>query len=119
MAEERGMNQRIKNLRKISTETQPSVDLERARIETEFYKENDGKYSVPVMRALFFKKYMEEKTLYLGDDELIVGEKGARPQACPTFPEICTHTVEDMEIMNARDLVSFSVTPEDIGNPER
>lgn len=52
MAEERGMNQRIKNLRKISTETQPSVDLERARIETEFYKENDGKYSVPVMRAL-------------------------------------------------------------------
>ena len=68
MAEERGMNQRIKNLRKISTETQPSVDLERARIETEFYKENDGKYSVPVMRALFFKKYMEEKTLYLGDD---------------------------------------------------
>lgn len=114
MAEERGMNQRIKNLRKISTETQPSVDLERARIETEFYKENEGKYSVPVMRALFFKKYMEEKTLYLGDDELIVGEKGARPQACPTFPEICTHTVEDMEIMNARDLVSFSVTPEDI-----
>lgn len=114
MAEERGMNQRIKNLRKISTETQPSVDLERAKIETDFYKENEGKYSVPVMRAMFFKKYMQEKTLYLGDDELIVGEKGSRPQACPTFPEICTHTVEDMEIMNARDLVSFSVTPEDI-----
>ncbi|WP_077390400.1 trans-4-hydroxy-L-proline dehydratase [Mobilibacterium timonense] len=114
MAEERGMNQRIKNLRKISTETQPSVDLERAKIETDFYKENEGKYSVPVMRAMFFKKYMEEKTLYLGDDELIVGEKGSRPQACPTFPEICTHTVEDMEIMNARDLVSFSVTLEDI-----
>ncbi|MDD7685432.1 trans-4-hydroxy-L-proline dehydratase, partial [Eubacterium pyruvativorans] len=56
---------------------------------------------------------------YLGDDELIVGEKGKDPQASPTFPEICTHTVEDMKIMDARDLVSFKVTDEDIALQEK
>ena len=37
--EERGMNKRIKALRKVSMETAPHIDLERARIETEVYKQ--------------------------------------------------------------------------------
>lgn len=112
--EERGMNDRIKRLRHISTTTPVHIDLERARIETEFYKKNEGKYSVPVMRALFLKEYFSKKTLYFGDDELIVGEKGNGPQASPTFPELCCHTVEDMHIMSERRLVPYHVEPEDI-----
>ena len=111
---ERGMNDRIKRLRKISTETPVHIDLERAKIETDFYKANEGRFSVPVMRAHVLKEYFEKKTLYLGDDELIVGEKGCNPQASPTFPELCCHSVEDMRIMDKRDLVSFKVTEDDI-----
>ncbi len=109
----RGMNARIQRLREQSVTTPVHIDLERAKIETDFYKENDGKYSVPVMRALSLKEYFSKKTLYFGDDELILGEKGKDPQASPTFPELCCHSEEDMVVMSERDLVSFHTTDED------
>ena len=112
MAELRGMNERIKKLREISVNTPVHIDLERAKIETDFYKENDGKYSIPVMRAMTLKEYFSKKTLYLGDGELIVGEKGKDPQASPTFPELCCHSEEDMIVMSERELVSFKTTEE-------
>ena len=113
MAEKRGMNERIQKLRELSVTTPVHIDLERAKIETDFYRENDGKYSIPVMRAMVLKEYFSKKTLYLGDGELIVGEKGKDPQASPTFPELCCHSVEDMTVMSERDLVSFHTTEED------
>ena len=113
MAKLRGMNERIQKLREVSVTTPVHIDLERAKIETDFYKENDGKYSIPVMRAMVLKEYFSNKTLYLGDGELIVGEKGKDPQASPTFPELCCHSVEDMVVMSERELVSFKTTEED------
>ncbi len=111
--EKRGMNERIQRLREQSVTTPVHIDLERAKIETDFYKENDGKYSVPVMRAMAFKEFFSKKTLYFGDEELILGEKGKDPQASPTFPELCCHSEEDMVVMSERDLVSFHTTEED------
>lgn len=113
MGKLRGMNERIQKLREISVTTPVHIDLERAKIETDFYRENDGKYSIPVMRAMTLKEYFSKKTLYLGDGELIVGEKGKDPQASPTFPELCCHSEEDMIVMSERDLVSFKTTEED------
>lgn len=107
------MNERIQRLREQSVTTPVHIDLERAKIETDFYKENDGKYSVPVMRAMTLKEYFSKKTLYFGDDELILGEKGKNPQASPTFPELCCHSEEDMKVMSERKLVSFHTTEED------
>lgn len=109
----RGMNERIQRLREQSVTTPVHIDLERAKIETDFYKENDGKYSVPVMRAMTLQEYFSKKTLYFGDDELILGEKGKNPQASPTFPELCCHSEEDMKVMSERKLVSFHTTEED------
>ena len=107
------MNERIQKLRELSVNTPVHIDLERAKIETDFYRENDGKYSIPVMRAMTLKEYFSKKTLYLGEGELIVGEKGKDPQASPTFPELCCHSEEDMIVMSERDLVSFKTTEED------
>ena len=39
-----GMNDRIKRLRQETFEAEPSLSIERALIETRFYKENYGKY---------------------------------------------------------------------------
>ena len=83
MGKSRGMNERIQKLRDISVNTPVHIDLERAKIETDFYKENDGKYSIPVMRAMTLKEYFSKKTLYLGDGELIVGEKLQREEIIP------------------------------------
>ena len=98
-----GMNERIQRLRKLSVETAPSLSIERALHETAFYKENYGRHSIPVLRALNFLDHCQKKTIYLGADELIVGERGPRPCAVPTFPELTCHSVEDFQVLNTRD----------------
>ncbi len=109
-----GMNPRIQRLRKLSFEAEPTISIERALHETAFYKENYGKYSIPVLRALTFLDHCEKKTIYLGDDELIVGERGPKPKAIPTFPELTCHSVEDFHVLNTRDMQRYITTPEDI-----
>lgn len=111
--EGRGMNERIKRLRAESVNTQPILDMERARLITEANKLYEGAYSIPEVRALNLKYYFEHKALHLGDDELIVGEKGVGPQAAPSFPELCCHTLTDMQVMNDRKIVNFKVKEED------
>ncbi len=108
------MNSRIEKLRKKSYEAVPKISTERASIVTDFYSENDGKYSVPVMRALNFKNLCEKQTIYIGTDELIVGERGPSPKSIPTFPELTCHSVEDLEILNNRAMTSYKVSAEDI-----
>ena len=113
-AVERGTTERIRRLRKRSMDTAPSICMERALIETEVYKRYEGSVSIPELRALVLLNYMAQRSLFIGEDELIVGEKASKPQAAPTFPELCCHTVEDMRIMNQRELISFKVTEEAI-----
>ncbi|MCL2393027.1 MAG: glycyl radical protein [Oscillospiraceae bacterium] len=116
--EKRGMNERIRNLREMSLTAEPRLCIERAKLVTEAYKKYEGSVSIPELRALAFKNIMENKTLWIGEGELIVGEKGSGPQSAPSFPEICCHTLEDMQVMNERDLIFFRVKPEDFKTQE-
>ena len=113
------MNERVQALRELSVTTQPHIDMERAKSETATYKKYKGQLSVPELRAQVLYDYFAAKTLYIGDGELIVGEKGDSPHGAPTFPELCCHTLEDMHVMNDRELISFSVKEEDYGYQER
>lgn len=107
---ERGMNERVRKLRRVSVEAQPRISVERARIETEVYRKYEGTLSIPELRATVLREYMAKRKLYIGEGELIVGEKSEGPQVAPTFPELCCHTLEDMRIMDARELISFKVS---------
>lgn len=109
-----GMNDRIRRLRQLTFETQPSLSIERALIETRFYQENEGKYPIPVLRALNFLEICKQKTIYIGDDELIVGERGPQPKSVPTFPELTCHSVEDLHVLNSRELQRYTISQEDI-----
>ena len=108
------MNERIQKLRELSLSTQARLYMERADIMTDAYKEYEGTVSVPEMRAIAFREFMAKKTLYIGEGELIVGEKGDGPQKAPSFPELCCHTLEDMRVMNDRELINFKVSEEDL-----
>jgi len=108
------MNDRISRLRKQSFEAKPSISIERAVLETEFYQEHYGKHSIPVLRALCFKYLCEQKSIYIGADELIVGERGPAPKAVPTFPELTCHSVDDLRILNERPMTGYRVAEEDI-----
>lgn len=110
------MNNRIKKLRQLSLDAVPAISLERAVLLTDFYTSGaTDRVSVPVARAMAFKYLLENKELYIGDGELIVGERGPSPKATPTYPEICTHTQADFEILHNREKVSFKVDAESFG----
>lgn len=114
-----GMNDRIRRLRRISVETKESLSIERALITTRFFRENEGKYSVPIMRALNFMELCKHKTIYIGNDELIVGERGPFPKSVPTFPELTCHSVEDFHVLNTREQQNYLISQEDIDTYER
>jgi formate C-acetyltransferase len=109
-----GMNDRIRRLRRLSVETKESLSIERALITTKFFRENEGKFSVPMMRALNFMELCKQKTIYIGEDELIVGERGPFPKSVPTFPELTCHSVEDFHVLNTREQQNYSISQEDI-----
>lgn len=103
------MNERIRKLREQTLTAEPKISAERAKLVTEFYKSPlAGQVSVPVARALAFKYILEHKELCVNDGELIVGERGPAPKETPTYPEISTHTAQDLEILHTRPKIPFS-----------
>ncbi len=104
------MNQRVSKLRTQSLETQPTITLERAELVTQAYEKYEGRVSTPMLRALAFQHIMEQKTICINDGELIVGERGGAPKETPTYPELCCHSLEDLEVIHARDTINFDVS---------
>ena len=105
------MTERVKKLREQSVTAIPHLSAERALLMTEFYREG-AFLSPPIRRAMAFKRIMENKEICINDGELIVGERGPAPKATSTFPELCCHTQEDLEILNSREKVWFRVSEE-------
>ncbi|HEV2444609.1 MAG TPA: pyruvate formate lyase family protein, partial [Candidatus Sulfopaludibacter sp.] len=105
------MTERVRRLRECSLNTTPSLSLERAALLTEFYS-TSGPLSIPMLRASALAHILERRTIYIGPDELIVGERGPLPKATPTYPELCCHSLEDFEILETREKISYCVGDE-------
>jgi len=102
------MTERIARLRQQSLDAIPAISTERAELMTEFYRQNDA-ISMPVQRAMAFQYLMERKAICINDGEFIVGEKGTSPKATPTYPELCCHSLNDLDILNSRKKIPFAV----------
>lgn len=104
------ITERVARLRKQSLDARPSISSQRAELLTEFYRQNQGKaWSTPVFRAEAFRYILSNKTICFNEGELIVGEKGDAPKAAPTYPELCCHSLRDLDILNSREKISFAV----------
>jgi len=107
------MNERVQRLRRQSVETRPYISTERAELVTRFYQSDVmRKVSTPVCRAMCFQYIVENRTLCINEGELIVGERGPAPKATPTYPELCCHSLEDLQILNRRERTQFAVSDE-------
>jgi formate C-acetyltransferase len=98
-------------LRQESLDTRPWLSIERAALVTRFYREAEPA-STPILRARAFGHLMEHKTIHIGPDELIVGERGPAPKGTPTYPELCCHSLQDFDILNSREKISYRVDQE-------
>ncbi len=107
------MKKRIAQLRRESLEAINSLNHERAVLVTEFYRDNfPHEQPTTIQRALCFQYILQHKSLYIGEQELIIGERGPAPKATSTFPEITLHSLADLDILNSRPKVSFKVSEE-------
>ena len=113
------MTARTERLRRESLDAIPSISGERASITTGFYKEHQGRHSIPVLRAVNFYTICDRKTLWMGEGELIVGERGPRPKAVPTYPELTCHSAEDLRILDSRPKTQYKVALSVIDEYER
>ncbi len=104
------LTSRVQQLRQNSLDAKPTISSQRAELMTEFYKQESGMLSTPVFRARAFAHLLEHEDIYIGKGELIVGEKGPSPKACPTFPELCCHSLQDLDLLNSREKIPFTVS---------
>lgn len=107
------MNERIQKLRRQSLDAINTISAERAILVTEFYKSGIAAHeSINVQRALCLEHILKNKHICINDGELIVGERGPAPKATPTYPEVCLHSIQDLEILDSREKVFFKVSDE-------
>ncbi|MBM4156338.1 MAG: glycyl radical protein [Lentisphaerae bacterium] len=107
------MRERIQRLRKATLEAVPRLSMERALLLTECVASPDcAREPVPVQRALAFRHILTHKELYVGPDEMFVGERGPAPAAVPTYPEICVHSASDLDVLDSRAKVFYRVDAE-------
>jgi pyruvate formate-lyase/glycerol dehydratase family glycyl radical enzyme len=106
------VSERVTRLRQQSLDARPTLSTERAELLTEFYRTHTDLVSAPLRRARAFQYLLEHKVICINQGELIVGEKGPAPKATPTYPELCCHSLDDLDILDSREKISFAVSPD-------
>lgn len=90
---------RVNRLRQTFLDNPYDIDVERLRLVTEAYKKNeDLPYNFKCAYA--FEHVLLNQTLYVNDEELLVGEICAPSKASPIYPEFSVNWILD-EIQNS------------------
>lgn len=104
------INERVRKLREESVGKEVSISPERAELITEFYRDDDLKDEPPaIQRALAFKYLMENVSLPVEEGQLIVGIRGTGVKEVPTYPEVCCHKEDDLDILDSREKNPYKV----------
>lgn len=91
----------------------PRIDVERAGIITESYEKTVGLPQV-LRRAYALKDLLMKKTIFIGDNELIVGNHGSTLRSAPIYPEFGSLSREELEKMPIRQVDTLQITPDQI-----
>jgi len=83
----RGCTARVGRLRQEVLGTPWEVCIERARWYTEVYAKN-AEQPIEVIRALAFRKTLEETPIHIHPGELLVGHRTGKRVGAPLFPEV-------------------------------
>ncbi len=80
------MTERVRDLREAVLSATPGVCLDRARIYTRVYQQNEAE-PVIIRRALALRETLTTAKIWIRYDELLVGGHSSRLRAAPIFPE--------------------------------
>ena len=106
------MTNRLERLKDEILSAVPGLCIERARIYTRVYQENE---SLPIVRkrALALRRTLEESSIYIGDGELIVGNTASRAKSAAIFPEYAVNWIfNELGGIDNRPAESYAATEE-------
>ncbi len=87
----------------------PEICLERGRIYTEECF-RDPSLPLVIRRANAFRRFLEKMTLYIGEDDLLLGNTASRPLAASLFPEYAVDWIEEeLDTFEKRESQRFIV----------
>ncbi|NHJ13784.1 MAG: glycyl radical protein [Candidatus Thorarchaeota archaeon] len=107
------MTSRTERIKKRTLESEPTVSSERARLFTSYVKEH---MEVPTQLRLAgaFAHVLENMTIRIEDEELIVGNMGPTPRSCQIFPEYSWAWIdEELDRLDKRRTERFAIAEKD------
>ena len=103
---------RVERVRKALMETTPSICAERALLLTESYRKSEGEPFV-LRKAKALKNILTYMSIYIEDDQMIVGNQASRNRAAPIFPEYSFEwVVEELDSFDQRSGDVFAIDEE-------
>ncbi len=110
------MMSRSKRLKQMMLDSEPTISSERALFFTEYVKEH---LSEPTKLRLAgaFAHVLDNMTIRIESEELIVGNMGPTPRSCQVFPEYSWKWIdEELDRFDKRRTERFSISSEDKKN---
>jgi len=106
------LRDRVKYLRDRVFNSKPSLCPERGKIIAESYNRTEGLPQV-IRRARAFQDVLENVSIYVMPEELIVGNHASKPRAAPLFPEFSVLFLEkELENFPSRPFDAFEINEE-------
>ncbi len=107
------MTERIRRLRELFLNTKKSICIERARIVTRAYQELTQE-PVILKRAKVLDRILSEMTIYIKEDELIVGHNASRTGGLPVVPEVQANWIgKQLDDFATRKIFPVEISDED------
>jgi formate C-acetyltransferase len=105
-----GSSDRVKRVIERFMDTAPAVCPERAVLITESYKETEGQ-PMAIRRAKALEKILSGMSIFIQDDEIIVGNQCSMPRSAPIYPEFsCKWVEEELDRLEKRTADVFLIS---------
>lgn len=103
---------RMQSFREEVLDELPYIDAQRAILVTEAYQTYKNQPAV-MKRALMLKKILENMSIYIEDQTLIVGNQASKNKNAPVFPEYTLDfVIRELDLFEKRDGDVFYITEE-------
>lgn len=108
-----GCTERVLKLRQRALDIPPSICLEKAKIMTEVFLKTEGEPLV-IRKAKAFKELCERSTIFIEDDELIVGHTASKVRAAILGPDTNYWILsEELDTITTRKSTPYYITEEE------
>lgn len=107
-----GPSPRVQRIKERFLAVTPEICVERAQLITKSYQQTEAE-PIYIRRARALEKILAEMTIYIQDEELIVGNQTTRPRSSPVCPEFsCKWLEAELDRLEKRSGDVFLISEE-------